>query len=93
MSALKTVGLCALYALSISAIAAQGASAAGTTAYTCVPGVVTDGTGFSKEHCKVADKVAEKAGHPRCLKKSIRFSIVTDGRSAGARHGRNSRHR
>lgn len=53
------IGLCALCVLAISAIAAQGASAAaGTTAYTCVPGVVTNGTGFSKEHCKVADKVA-----------------------------------
>ncbi|HEX5610845.1 MAG TPA: hypothetical protein VFX45_12230 [Solirubrobacterales bacterium] len=44
------VGLCMLCALLISAFAAQSASAAGTTAYTCrnVPA-----SGFSDSHCKV----------------------------------------
>jgi hypothetical protein len=53
-------GACLLCALLVSAIAAQGASAAGTTAYTCASagGV---GPGFSKEHCKPADAVPSGA--------------------------------
>jgi hypothetical protein len=38
-----------LCALLVSAVAAQGASAAGTTAYTCTSG---SGSGFSDAHCK-----------------------------------------
>ncbi|HEX5609266.1 MAG TPA: hypothetical protein VFX45_04140 [Solirubrobacterales bacterium] len=44
-------GLCMLCALLASAFAAQGASAAGTTAYTCAAG---SGPGFSDAHCKTA---------------------------------------
>lgn len=45
------VGLCILCALFISAIAAHGASAAGTTAYTCKD---TGTAGFSDAHCTEA---------------------------------------
>jgi hypothetical protein len=54
------IGLCMLCALFVSAVAAQGASAAGFTAVTCQP-VVTPGPGFSKAHCKAADAVASNA--------------------------------
>lgn len=53
------VGVCMVCALLVSAIAAQGASAVGTTAFTCKEqsGVA----GFSKAHCKAADAVASGA--------------------------------
>ncbi|MGV1049128.1 MAG: hypothetical protein ACOYD4_11460 [Solirubrobacterales bacterium] len=48
------IGLCMLCALFISAVAAQGASAEGTTAYTCAS--VAAGTGtFKGAHCKPSD--------------------------------------
>jgi hypothetical protein len=56
------IGLCMLCALVFSALAAQGASAAGTTAFTCkavTPAAETKG--FSKEHCKTADAVTTNA--------------------------------
>lgn len=46
------VGLCMLCALLVSAIAAQGASAAGTTGYTCKN--MGAGPGFSDAHCTTA---------------------------------------
>jgi hypothetical protein len=56
------VGLCMLCALMVSAIAAQGASAAEETAVTCKEPVAGDtvvGSGtFAKEHCTAADKAA-----------------------------------
>ncbi|HEX5610816.1 MAG TPA: hypothetical protein VFX45_12085 [Solirubrobacterales bacterium] len=61
MKARKSVaGAFLLCALLLSALAAQGASAAGTTAFTCASagGV---GPGFSKEHCKPADAVQSGA--------------------------------
>ena len=52
------VGLCMLCALMLSAIAAQGASAAGTTAVTCEK--VAPGTGtHSDAHCKTASPGGE----------------------------------
>jgi hypothetical protein len=54
------IGLCMLCALFVSAIAAQGASAKGTTAFTCAPAEGTP-VGFSKEHCKRADAVSTGA--------------------------------
>jgi hypothetical protein len=55
------IGLCMLCALAFSAVAAQGASAAGTTAYTCKKKSVEGGAGFSKEHCKTTDAVTTGA--------------------------------
>jgi hypothetical protein len=57
------IGLCMLCALLISAIGAQGASAAGTTAYTCKKVEPPSGAGFSKAHCKAADAVASNAAY------------------------------
>lgn len=54
------VGVCMACALLVSAIAAQGASAAGTTAFTCKSESIA-GAGFSKAHCKAADAVASGA--------------------------------
>jgi hypothetical protein len=54
------IGLCMLSALLISAVSAQGASAAGTTAFTCKQ-EATVNAGFSKAHCKAADAVASNA--------------------------------
>jgi hypothetical protein len=53
-------GILVLCALAVCGFAAQGASAAGTTAFTCASagGV---GAGFSKEHCKPADAVPSGA--------------------------------
>jgi hypothetical protein len=55
------VGLCLLGALLISVVAAQGASARGTTVFTCKRRSVEFGVGFSQEHCKRADAVSEGA--------------------------------
>ncbi|MGV1048664.1 MAG: hypothetical protein ACOYD4_09110 [Solirubrobacterales bacterium] len=56
------IGLCSLCAIFVSAFAAQGASAAGTTAFTCKQVTKAEGTaGFSKAHCKPADAVATNA--------------------------------
>jgi len=44
------VGLSLLCALVFGALAAQGAMAAGTTAFTCAPSTI-HGAGFSDEHC------------------------------------------
>lgn len=55
------IGLCMLCALFVSAITAEGASAKGTTAYTCREKTVPGGEGFSKAHCKRADAVATGA--------------------------------
>jgi len=56
----SAVALCLLFALSISAMAAQTAVAAtpgGTTALTCKKKAEAGGAGFSKSHCKAADAV------------------------------------
>jgi hypothetical protein len=50
-----------LCALVFSAFAAQSASAAGTTAFTCKKKAVEGGAGFSKEHCKTTDAVSTGA--------------------------------
>ncbi|HEX5609269.1 MAG TPA: hypothetical protein VFX45_04155 [Solirubrobacterales bacterium] len=49
------VGLCMLCALLVSAFAAQGASAVGTTGYTCNTTGTAVGTKFSDAHCKTSN--------------------------------------
>jgi hypothetical protein len=61
MSRKTAIGLRILCALAFSAFAAQGASAAGTTAFTCKKKAVEGGVGFSREHCKPADAVSTGA--------------------------------
>jgi hypothetical protein len=56
----SVIGLCMLFALFVSAFAAQSASAVnGTTAFTCAS--TASGAGFSKEHCKPSDAVGSGA--------------------------------
>ena len=55
------IGLCAVCALLAGLIAAQTASAIGTTAFTCKEKAVPGGVGFSKAHCKAADHVTSGA--------------------------------
>jgi hypothetical protein len=51
------VGLCLPCALLVSALAAQSASAAGTTTYTCVKG--GSGTTYKTPHCRPGDAAGE----------------------------------
>ena len=61
MSVRRTIfGLCMLCALAFSAIAAQGASAAGQTAFTCVENAGEKD--FTKAHCAPADFVGSGKG-------------------------------
>jgi hypothetical protein len=53
------IGLCMLSALLVNAFAAQGASAAGTTAYTCAATGTATGTKFSDAHCKTSNAAGE----------------------------------
>jgi len=55
------IGLCALCALLAGLIAAQTASAIGTTAFTCKEKASPGGAGFSKAHCKPSDHVTSEA--------------------------------
>jgi hypothetical protein len=64
------VGLCMLCALLVSAFAAQGASAAGTTAYTCVTGI---GGTLRGEHCLTTGTESAIYGH-----KSITNNVTTE---------------
>lgn len=58
MIALKTIGICAFCVLALAAIAAPGASAAGTTEYTCKKVIkVSEQSGFKASHCKPEDAV------------------------------------
>lgn len=54
-------GLCVICALLAGLIAAQTASAIGTTAFTCKEKPSPGGAGFSKAHCKPSDHVSSGA--------------------------------
>ncbi len=84
------VGLCMLCALALSAIAAQGASAAtnGTTVFTCKepgPGDITIGTAFTtNSHCKDTDtNAAEKFRHVEVPEKTKTEITGTTENTAG----------
>lgn len=76
------IGLCMLCALVASAIAAQGASAKGTTAFTCAKATGT-GAGFSREHCKRADAVGSgaKFEHKEIANGTTTEVIVTNAKT------------
>ncbi len=78
-----TIGLCMLCALAFSAFAAQSASAvfSGTTAFTCKEKPEPGGAGFSKAHCKEADKVASGAKYEHV---PIANDTTTDLRGSNA---------
>ncbi len=74
------VGLCMLCALLVSAVAAQGASAAGTTAYTCKAGAGEGPNKFSEDHCKTVDNATGTFGHFK-IEKGTKTAIT--GSSGG----------
>jgi len=86
MNVRRTVsGLCILSALFVSAVAAQSASAAGTTAYTCKN---TGGGGsFIAGHCKPSDAGSGNFSHVEIANGTTTEVIISDLNTAGAHTG------
>jgi len=80
------IGVCALGALAVSAIVAQGVSAAGTTAYTCKG--VAPGTGtFKAAHCKSADAGTGNFNHVSIANGTTTEVLASDLNTAGEHVG------
>jgi hypothetical protein len=76
------VGLCMLCALIFSAVAAQGAAAAGTTGFTCA--ATEGGVGFSDAHCLTAVGSAAKFKHVEIAAGTVTNATITNEKTAAA---------
>lgn len=80
-----TSGLCLLCALFVSALAAQSASAAGTTAYTC-KNTGAGGT-FKAAHCKPSDAGSGNFSHVAIANGTTTEITISDLNTAGEHTG------
>ena len=82
------IGLCMLCALLVSALAAQGASAAGLTAFTCKKGTGDTGAQFTKEHCKPSESGSGEYGHFKITENEVTHATLSNEKTDEKTEGR-----